>query len=144
MNTGKKIKLIHTFRGLTQRELGEACGIHEVAIRKYELGRNILKPEQLRKIAEALNVKVNSLVEFDIQADGDARPLLFAIKEVFNISLKEIDDEPGIFFDNKSLVQFLKDWQAMKELLSSGSQTEDNYEIWKNIRPSVTKTIRED
>ena len=56
MNTGKKIKLIRTFRGLTQKELGEACGIHEVAIRKYELGKNIPKPEQLRKIAEALNV----------------------------------------------------------------------------------------
>ena len=61
MNTGKKIKLIRTFRGLTQKELGEACGIHEVAIRKYELGKNIPKPEQLRKIAEALNVNVNSL-----------------------------------------------------------------------------------
>ena len=47
MNTGKKIKLIRTFRGLTQKELGEACGIHEVAIRKYELGKNIPKPEQL-------------------------------------------------------------------------------------------------
>ena len=63
MNTGKKIKLIWTFRGLTQKELGEACGIHEVAIRKYELGKNIPKPEQLRKIAEALNVNVNSLAE---------------------------------------------------------------------------------
>ena len=60
MNTGKKIKLIRTFRRLTQKELGEACGIHEVAIRKYELGKNIPKPEQLRKIAEALNVNVNS------------------------------------------------------------------------------------
>ena len=40
--------------------------------------------------------------------------------------------------------EILKDWQAMKELLSSGSQTEDNYEIWKTIRPSVTKTIHED
>ena len=87
MNTGKKIKLIRTFRGLTQKELGEACGIHEVAIRKYELGKNIPKPEQLRKIA---------------------------------------------------------DWQAMKELLASGSQTADNYEIWKTIRPSVTKVVHED
>ena len=40
--------------------------------------------------------------------------------------------------------EILKDWQAMKELLSSGSQTEDNYEIWKTIRPSVTKAIPED
>ena len=68
MNTGKKIKLIRTFRGLTQKELGEACGIHEVAIRKYELGKNLPKPEQLRKIADALGVNVNSLMEFDIEA----------------------------------------------------------------------------
>ena len=40
-------------------------------------------------------------------------------------------------------VQFLKDWQAMKELLDNGSQTQDNYEIWKTIRPSVTKVTHE-
>ena len=144
MNTGKKIKLIRTFRGLTQKELGEACGIHEVAIRKYELGKNLPKSEQLRKIAEALNVNVNALAEFDIEADGDVIPLLFAIDEVFDISLKDVDGEPGMFFNNKNLVQFLKDWQAMKELLASGQQTTDNYDIWKTIRPSVTKVVHED
>lgn len=143
MNTGKKIKLIRTFRGLTQKELGEACGIHEVAIRKYELGKNIPKPEQLRKIAQALNVNVNSLAEFDIETDGDVLPLLFAIDDVFEVSVKDVDGEPGIFFSNKSLIQFLKDWQAMKKLLASGSQTQDNYEIWKTIRPSVTKVTHE-
>ena len=126
MSTGKKIKLIH-----------------EVAIRKYELGKNIPKPKQLRKIAEALNVNVNSLAEFDIEADGDVLPLLFAIDEKFDVSLNDIDGEPGIFFSDKNLVQFLKDWQAMKELLASGSQTQDNYEIWKTIRPSVTKVTHE-
>ena len=40
-------------------------------------------------------------------------------------------------------LQFLKDWQAMKELLDNGSQTQDNYEIWKTIRPSVTKVTHE-
>ena len=89
-----------------------------------------LLPEQLQKIAEALNVNVNSLVEFDIEADGDILPLLFAIDEVFDVSIRDTGGEPGIFFSNKSLIQFLKDWQAMKELLASGSQTQDNYEIW--------------
>lgn len=144
MDTGKKIKLIRTFRGLTQKELGELAGIHEVAIRKYELGKNTPKQEQLRKIAAALNVNVNSLMEFDIVGDGDILPLLFAIDEHFEITIKEIDGKPGMFFENKSLIQFLKDWQAMKELLESGSQTTDNYDIWKTIRPSVTKLIHED
>ena len=107
MNTGKKIKLIRTFRGLTQKELGEACGIHEVAIRKYELGKNLPKPEQLRKIADALGVNVNSLMELDIEADGDVLPLLFAIDEAFDISIKDLDGEPGIFFSNKNLKQIM-------------------------------------
>lgn len=144
MTTGKKIKLIRTFRGLTQKELGDKAGIHEVAIRKYELGKNLPKPDQLRKIADALNVNVNALAEFDIQADGDVLPLLFAINEVFSVELKDIDGEPGIFFKDKNLIQFLKDWQAMKELLDMGSQTMDNYDIWKTIRPSVTKVTHED
>lgn len=144
MNTGKKIKLIRTFRGLTQKELGDACGIHEVAIRKYELGKNKPKPEQLRKIADALYVNVNSLAEFEVEADGDVLPLLFAIDEVFNITVKEVDGEPGMFFDNKHLVQFLKDWKAMKELLESGNQTVENYDIWKTIRPSITRLTHKD
>ena len=40
----------------------------------------------------------------------DLLPLLFAIYEAFDISIKDIDVEPGIFFSNKNLVQFLKDW----------------------------------
>ena len=84
MNTGKKIKLIRTFRGLTQKELGEACGIHEVAIRKYELGKNIPKLEQLRKIAEALNVNVNSLAEL-MKSSMCLSKTLMANREYFSL-----------------------------------------------------------
>lgn len=144
MDTGKRIKLIRTFRGLTQKELGDAYGIHEVAIRKYELSKNKPKSEHLRKIASALNVNVNSLAEFDVQADGDVLPLLFANDDVFPITIKDVDGTPGMFFENKNLVQFIKYWQAMKGLLKNGNQTMDNYEIWKTIRPSVTKITHED
>lgn len=141
METGKKIKLIRTMRGLTQKQLGELSGIHEVAIRKYELGKNLPKEEQLKKIADALNVNVNSLLEFNIEADGDVLPLLFAIDDKFSMEIKDSADGIGLFFDNPNLIQFLKDWQAMKELLDNGSQTKANYELWKTIRPSVTKVI---
>ena len=138
METGKKIKLIRTMRGLTQKQLGELSGIHEVAIRKYELGKNLPKEEQLKKIANALNVNVNSLLEFNIEADGDA------IDDKFSMEIKDSENGIGLFFDNPNLIQFLKDWQAMKELLDNGSQTKANYELWKTIRPSVTKVIHKD
>lgn len=144
METGKKIKLIRTMRGLTQKQLGELSGIHEVAIRKYELGKNLPKEEQLKKIADALNVNVNSLLEFNIEADGDVLPLLFAIDDKFSMEIKDSEDGIGLFFDNPNLIQFLTDWQAMKELLDNGSQTKANYELWKTIRPSVTKVVHKD
>ena len=96
MDTGKKIKLIRTFRGLTQKELGEACGIHEVAIRKYELGKNLPKPEQLRKIAEALNVNVNSLIEFDIEADGDVKTGINIVRRAVEEPVRQIANNAGL------------------------------------------------
>ena len=53
-----------------------------------------------------MNVNVNALVEFDIEADGDVLPLLFAIDEVFDISLKEVDGEPGMFLITKVSFNF--------------------------------------
>uniref|UniRef100_UPI004056E42B helix-turn-helix domain-containing protein n=1 Tax=Agathobacter sp. TaxID=2021311 RepID=UPI004056E42B len=88
--------------------------MHEVAIRKYELGKNLPKPEQLRKIADALNVNVNTLAEFDIQTDGDILPLLYATDEAFPATIKDVDGTPEIFFENKSLIQFLKDWNRSR------------------------------
>ena len=46
-------------------------------------------------------------MEFDIEADGDVLPLLFAIDEAFDISIKDLDGEPGIFFSNKNLKQIM-------------------------------------
>ena len=60
MTTGDKIKKIRNYRGLTQKQLGELSGIHEVAIRKYELNKVMPKQEQLLKIANALNVPLNN------------------------------------------------------------------------------------
>ena len=42
---GLRLRRARADKGLTQQELGESCGIHEVAIRKYELGKNIPEPE---------------------------------------------------------------------------------------------------
>jgi len=38
-------------------------GIHEVAIRKYEQNKVIPKKEQLEKIAHALGIAYNSLID---------------------------------------------------------------------------------
>lgn len=57
---GERIKEIRGTRNLTQKKLGELCGIDEANIRKYELGRQNPRCETLEKIALALNVPVAS------------------------------------------------------------------------------------
>lgn len=63
MRKGENIKKIRQERGLTQKKLGELCGIAESTIRKYEL--NLLNPklETLRKIATSLNVTISDLLD---------------------------------------------------------------------------------
>jgi transcriptional regulator with XRE-family HTH domain len=119
-------------------------GIHEVAIRKYELGKNVPKQDQLRKIAEALQVNVNALAEYDVQDVSDIMPLLFAIDDVYDIKIRDLNGVPGIFFENDSLIHFLKDWRVMKESLQNSEAFGSSYEIWKTVRPSYIKENHED
>lgn len=58
MSIGLKIKNLRKKRGLTQKQLGERCGIADSNIRKYENGQQNPKIETLRKIADALNVTI--------------------------------------------------------------------------------------
>ena len=61
MTIGEKIKRYRKERGLTQKELGEKCGIADSAIRRYELNGARPKIETIQKIANALDIPVEYL-----------------------------------------------------------------------------------
>lgn len=61
MPTGSKIKEIRQQKGLTQKQLGDMCGMYESQIRKYETGKANPKIETLQKIADALDVYIGKL-----------------------------------------------------------------------------------
>lgn len=56
MSTGEKIRAARRKAGLTQKKLGELCGIAEPTIRRYELNKLNPKLETILKIAGALGV----------------------------------------------------------------------------------------
>lgn len=77
MSTGKSIRKYRKEKGLTQKQLGEKCGINEVQIRQYELEKANPKLETLRKIAKGLDIDVWELIEFntiDIDEEMDFIP----------------------------------------------------------------------
>ena len=54
MTVGENIKRLRTERGLTQKQLGELCGMKEANLRKYELDNANPKIETIERIAQAL------------------------------------------------------------------------------------------
>lgn len=62
MTVGELIRSARQQRGLTQKALGEACGIAEPTIRRYELGKLNPKRETIEKIALALGISHYALI----------------------------------------------------------------------------------
>lgn len=62
ISTGMRIRKIRKMRGLTQKALASKAGIPEITIQCYELETRHPKPEQLSKIAKALDVDIAFLL----------------------------------------------------------------------------------
>lgn len=62
MSIGSKIKEIRLSKGLTQKQLGERCGMADSAIRRYESDRGNPTEKTLSRIADALGVFVIDLL----------------------------------------------------------------------------------
>ena len=54
MTTGSRIRALRRSRGMTQRQLAEAAGCTDAAIRNYEADRRVLKGSALDAIAGAV------------------------------------------------------------------------------------------
>lgn len=88
---GQRIKKIRNMRGLTQKALALKAGISEITIQSYELEIRRPKPEQLNKIAMALDVDIAFLMPCKI----DSRMAFMAL--MFDL----IDEYGNIVIENK-------------------------------------------
>lgn len=68
---GVAIRIRRRFVGLSQAELGEACGITFQQIQKYENGKNRVAFSRLVQIAKALGCRAADLVEAAGVGRGD-------------------------------------------------------------------------
>lgn len=98
MTTGENIRRIRKERGLTQKQLGELCGINEANIRKYELGNQNPKIDTIQKIAIALGVDPFSLCSFKM-----ATPTHLSSEEMEHITKYRTLDPAGKFHVNTVL-----------------------------------------
>lgn len=65
MEEDNKIQKLRKEKGLTQAELAKKANLSEISIRKYENGSRKPKIETLRSIANALNVPLYELTDWE-------------------------------------------------------------------------------
>lgn len=98
MTIGERIKTIRRQKGMTQKEVGDLCGMADSNIRAYELGKGTPKIETLQRIASALGVSVGQLLGLPEQ--GKANPFWTADLEE---KLKQVGCSIGIFEEDAYL-----------------------------------------
>ena len=119
----QRIKYFRHLRGMTQEELSQAANIHFGQIRKYECGERVPKMEQLEIIADALNISLNTLMDYDIKTAGDVMSLLIKIDEEAGISFSGEKKEDGTYdpssvkmsFENTDIQQLIADYMLYRE-----------------------------
>ena len=125
MTTGSRIRALRRSRGMTQRQLAEAAGCTDAAIRNYEADRRVLKGSALDAIAGALGVAP--------EAPRDALELLFRIEEEFGlrpVGGGRLAVVPGAEKAPK-LAAAIKAWESQVDALDHGEITPEEYESWK-------------
>lgn len=90
MTFAERIKALRLERGLTQKELGDRCGMADSAIRKYESGKVVPGYDSLFKIAKALEIEDYRLI---------------------------FDDDGGFLFDNQNDEKAANEREDLREAL---------------------------
>ena len=94
MTVGENIRRIRKEKGLTQKQLGELCGMNEANVRKYELGKANPKIETVNKIASALGEPLNCFLDISVKEVKEATTKAISFKEYLGILGYEIHESP--------------------------------------------------
>lgn len=134
MTSGQKIKELRQARKLTQKGLGIMSGLSEPAIRNYELGNRTPSPQQLEKIAAALNVSVYAISEPKIEDCDGVLNTLFQLEKMYGLSITRADGAICLKLDgstkNGALTEMLLLWCEKREQLSRSEITQEEYDSW--------------
>ncbi len=59
---------------MTQAELANLIGVHEITVRRWELGERLPDTEALKKLSQVLGVSTSELMGEDMDTPGDPAP----------------------------------------------------------------------
>lgn len=105
---GENIRKIRREKGLTQKQLGELCGINESNIGKYERGKQDPKTETLNKIAKALSVDVTEFYTGGKVLDATKNMVSFDSRKISDAIIQALYSSVDDVYLENLLTYFLK------------------------------------
>lgn len=130
---GERIRELRGRRGMTQKELAEASGIGESALRSYELGMRFPRLETLAQLASALSVCPEAFEGCCIETDSEFVHALFNLEERFGLCPFSRDVPALIVGEGHSaMIEALREWVVHRAMLERGEMTEHEYLDWKD------------
>lgn len=105
-NIALKIKQFRKLRNMSQEDLAEKSGINVSTIKKYECGNRNPKPDQIKRIATALGVSINSLLSYEISSNNDILCLIAKLHQEANLQINGGKDENGKYIPESLKMSF--------------------------------------
>ena len=147
MALDERIKFFRNLRGMTQKWLGAAIGFPEktadIRMAQYEAGTRTPKADLTSKLASVLEVAPEALNVPDIESYIGVLHTLFALEDIYGITVDKIDGLVCLKVNNANnpsfmeLYERLSAWQKEKEKLQNGKITKEEYDNWRYTYPKV-------
>lgn len=110
MTIGERIRAIRKEKSMTQKQVADACGMADSAIRKYESGSQTPKLKTVRRIAAALGVHPGELMGLKDYGYSIWGPEGLTSDDIDNARLRA-----AIISENQKILNRIKETMAKKE-----------------------------
>lgn len=132
LRMGMKIRTLRARRGMTQKELADAAGLGESALRSYELGARYPKEKHLESLAKALKVRPEAFEVYGIENELQFIHMLFNFEQTFKLE-PDREGSPSLRSYGYGMVpKALMDWGKKFAQLEEGEISREEYEDWKD------------
>ena len=142
-NLGQKTRFYRQIAGMTQKELGAACGVNESTIRNYELGNRYPDSDTIFEISNALEISPYVLATPDPISAASSLQYLFSMEKTLDLTpttidgkvylevSSEIDVNDATVAPLSNLKRMFSHWATMYEKFINEEIDEETYLLWQ-------------
>lgn len=150
MAISERIHFFRNLRGMTQKYLGLQLGFPDksadVRMAQYETGSRTPKADITAALAQVLDVASEALNVPDIDSYIGLMHTLFALEDIYGITVSEADGEVCIKVNSEKgkdatgIIRMLTAWKEQKGKLDAGEIDKETYDQWRYHYPKFDTT----